>query len=257
MSTSSKVPFSQATSSKTNKLFREDTSTDVTGYIAADHTNKLIIVSFRGSKTPDNWITNFEIGMTKTDICDSCSAHHGFWQSWVDARDRVLPAVAQATAANPSYQLRVTGHSLGGAIATLAAASMRNTGKTVALYTYGSPRIGGSKISDYISKQSGGNYRVTHRNDPVPKLPLLTMGYVHTSPEYYVDKPNGQDVQAGDVQVYDGAVNFKGNMKWLLVDANAHMWYFSSMSTCDADKAKRASLEIRGVQANVEVMTIF
>lgn len=214
-------------------------------------------MSFRGSKTPDNWITNFEIGMTKTDICASCSAHQGFWQSWVDARDRVLPAVAQATAANPSYQIRATGHSLGGAIATLAAASMRNAGHTVALYTYGSPRIGGTKISDYISKQSGGNYRITHWNDPVPKLPLLTMGYVHTSPEYYIDRPSEQNVQTGDVQVYQGAVNFKGNMKWLLVDAGAHMWYFNSMSTCDADNTKRGSLRIRGVSGDVEIMTVF
>ena len=195
--------------------------------------------------------------MINTDICTSCSAHHGFWQSWTDARDRVMPAVAKAAAANPSYQIRATGHSLGGAIAALAAATMRNAGRTVALYTFGSPRIGGTKISDYISKQSGGNYRVTHWNDPIPKLPLLTMGYVHMSPEYYIDRPNGEDVQTGDVQVYQGAVNFRGNMKWDAMDGAAHMWYFNSMSTCNGDDSKKGKLKIRGVQGDVEVMAVF
>jgi acetyl esterase/lipase len=195
--------------------------------------------------------------MTKTDICTSCVAHRGFWNSWTDARDRVLPAVAQAVAANPSYQLRVTGHSLGGAIATLAAASMRNTGHAVALYTFGSPRVGGSKISDYITKQAGGNYRVTHWNDPVPKLPLLTMGYVHTSPEYYINKPNGQDVLVGDVYMYEGAISFRGNGRWLAIDADAHMWYFSTVSACDANKGKRRAVDIIGANVDMDVITMF
>ncbi|EMD89931.1 hypothetical protein COCHEDRAFT_62145, partial [Bipolaris maydis C5] len=254
-----KCPMIQAADTNTVAEYSEDdSSTDVTGFIAADHTNKLIIVSFRGSKTPDNWLTNLDLGMTKTDICNSCSAHRGFWRSWLDSRDRVLPAVSQAASANPSYEIRVTGHSLGGAIATLAAASMRNAGRKVALYTYGSPRVGGSQISDYITKQAGGNYRITHWNDPVPKLPLLTMGYVHTSPEYYINKPNGQAVAAADVQVYDGAVSFRGNGRWLSMDVEAHMWYFTSVKMCDAKKIKRGVLDITGAKGGkMEVMTVF
>jgi pimeloyl-ACP methyl ester carboxylesterase len=218
----------------------------------------LIIVSFRGSTTIDAWITNFEFDTTDTDICSGCTAHHGFWNSWVDARDRVTPAVKQASTTYPNYKISVVGHSLGGAIASLAAASLRNSGFAVALYNFGSPRIGGSKISTYITNQPGGNFRVTHRNDPVPKLPLLTMGYVHISPEYYIDNKNKQDVNAGDIQVYQGAVNlFKGNQAWLLIDVEAHRWYFGSMYTCDVKSKKRGMLKIRGVEGDVEILARF
>jgi predicted lipase len=237
---------------------RQDAMTDVTGFVAVDHTNKLVVVSFRGTHTIEDWRTNLDFGTTITDICPGCTAHRGFWQSWVDARDSVLPAVQQAIAACPSYRITVTGHSLGGAVATLAAASMRTAGYNVALYNFGSPRIGGSKISSYISNQPGGNFRVTHWNDPVPKLPLLTMGYVHISPEYYINKPSRQAVSAGDIQTFQGAVNlFQGNQAWLIMDVEAHRWYFDMVYTCGAKKSKRGNLEMRGVEGDMEVVTTF
>jgi hypothetical protein len=236
---------------------REETSTDVTGYVAVDHTNQLIIVSFRGSVTIDSWITNLDFDTTDTDICSGCTAHHGFWNSWVDARDRVTPAVQQASTTYPNYKIAVVGHSLGGAIASLAAAQLRNSGLAVALYNFGSPRIGGTKISSYISNQPGGNFRLTHWNDPVPKLPLLTMGYVHISPEYYINKGNKQDVNAGDIKVYDGAVNFRGNQAWLTIDVEAHRWYFGSVYSCDAKKSKRGVLKIRDMEEEVVILATF
>jgi alpha-beta hydrolase superfamily lysophospholipase len=169
-----------------------------------------------------------------------------------------MPAVNQAHASFPSYTISVVGHSLGGAIASLAAASLRNSGLPAALYNFGSPRIGGTKISSYITNQPGGNFRVTHWNDPVPKLPLLTMGYVHISPEYYINKRNKQDVKASDIQVYQGAVNlFKGNQAWLAIDVEAHRWYFGSMYSCDVKSKRRGVLEVRGVEGDVEILAKF
>jgi len=148
--------------------------------------------------------------------------------------------VKDAVKQHPTYSVSVTGHSLGGAIAPFAAAQLRNEGLNVALYTFGSPRIGGSAISSYISTQAGGNYRVTHYNDPVPRVPLLTMGYVHTSPEYYISTKNKVDVKASDFQVISGSVNlFKGNAAWLLTDVEAHRWYFTRMYDCGGGKRRR------------------
>ncbi|KAE8824634.1 hypothetical protein PTNB73_07480 [Pyrenophora teres f. teres] len=236
----------------------QETSTDVTGFVAVDHTNQLIVVSFRGSSSLDNWRTNLEFDVTQTNLCDDCTAHRGFWQSWLDAKDRVQSAVQQAAASFPKYKITVTGHSLGAAIATLAAATMRHDGYTVALYNFGSPRIGGAKINNYITNQPGGNYRITHWNDPIPRLPLLTMGYVHVSPEYYINKPTGQNVQASDIKVYEGSMNLRGNMAWLYVDVEAHRWYFDSISTCGAtQKTKRDGLRIRGVEGDAEIVATF
>lgn len=159
----------------------------------------------------------------------------------------MLPAVSAAAAKYPDYRISATGHSLGGAIAPLAAAQLRNQGLAVALYSFGSPRIGGAALSSFISAQPGGNFRVTHWNDPVPRLPLLTMGYVHVSPEYYINKKNKAAVGEGDIKVYEGAVNLRGNAAWLLTDVEAHRWYFSQMYTCADPKVKRALEGLRGV----------
>lgn len=236
----SKYVFAASSSTSLTHTTRIETLTDVTGFIALDHSNKAIIVSFRGSQSIDNWLTNLNFGLVPTDLCARCTAHAGFWQSWVDARDTVIPAV-KATAANyADYQIAITGHSLGGAIAPFAAAQLRNQGMRVALYTFGSPRVGGPTLSSYISSQGGGNYRVTHWNDPVPRLPLLTLGYVHISPEYYIGVKNKVDVKAEDVKVYDGAINLlKGNSAWLISDVEAHRWYFTQMYSCADAKQKR------------------
>jgi hypothetical protein len=236
---------------------RKETTTDVTGYVALDHTNKMIVISFRGSQSIDTWRTNLQFATTTTDICPGCTAHRGFWRSWTDARDSVVPAVKQASSSFPAYKIVTTGHSLGGAVSILAAASLRNAGYNVAMYNFGAPRIGGSKISTYISNQPGGNYRITHWNDPVPKLPLLTMGYVHVSPEYYINKPSQQDVGADDIKVYEGSRNMQGNQKWLTMDIEAHRWYFGRVYKCDPFKTKRGGLAIRGVEEEVEIVATF
>ncbi|KAJ4340226.1 hypothetical protein N0V95_007546 [Ascochyta clinopodiicola] len=222
----------QADSATVLEYSKTETSTDVTGFVAIDHTNKAIILSFRGSLSIDNWLTNLDFDLVKTDICSDCTAHSGFWNSWVDARTTVLPAVKSASEQYPAYNISVTGHSLGGAIAPFAAAQLRNQGVSTSLYTFGSPRIGGRKLSSYISDQAGGNYRVTHRNDPVPRLPMMIMGYVHISPEYYITQKSNVAITEKDLQVFDGAVNWKGNNAWLITSVEAHRWYFTKMYMC-------------------------
>jgi hypothetical protein len=113
--------------------FESSGITDVTGYIAADTTNKLIIVSFRGSSSILNWITDLQVELTDNDICSGCQAHLGFFDSWVEAQSEVIDSITTGFDLYPNYQLVVTGHSLGGAVATIAAAELRNGGYSVAL----------------------------------------------------------------------------------------------------------------------------
>lgn len=60
----------------------------------------------------------------------------GFWNAWSDNRAAILPSVRTTVASNPSYKVVVTGHSLGGAIATFAAAELRNGGISVDLVSF-------------------------------------------------------------------------------------------------------------------------
>lgn len=151
--------------------------------------------------------------------------------------------------ANSGYKLVATGHSLGGAIASLAAADMRNKGYDVALYTFGAPRIAGSKLSTYITNQAGGNYRVTHWNDPVPRVPPIAMSFVHISPEYYINRGNGQAVGVGDIKIYQGSVNMLvGNGAWIATDILSHLWYFNGVSNCSLMKKRGVEEKEREVE---------
>lgn len=70
------------------------------------------------------------------------------------------------------------GHSLGGAIANLAAEWAANTlNKKVKLYTFGSPRVGfasggfANKLTTALLPEN--IHRVYHNNDPVPMIPTF------------------------------------------------------------------------------------
>ena len=145
----------------------------------------------------------------------------------------------------PDYQVSVVGHSLGGAIAAIAAAEIRKSGTPADMYTYGAPRIAGSVLSDYITKQNkGGNYRVTHYDDPVPRLPPRSVGYVHISPEYYIDTLTGVVPTLDDINMLTGNVNMSGNTgnDKDKTDTKAHGWYFGQVSACGANGVELVTL---------------
>ncbi|KAL8995052.1 MAG: hypothetical protein Q9169_005151 [Polycauliona sp. 2 TL-2023] len=215
--------------------FENSLKTDVTGYVAIDNTRALTVLAFRGSSSVRNFVADANFVAKPTDICPSCTAHNGFWDSWVEARTGVLAALKTAAASHPNNRVIITGHSLGGAIANLAAAEIRKSGITADLYTYGAPRIAGRVLSDLITNQNkGGNYRVTHKNDPVPRLPPVALGFVHISPEYYISSPNNVVPTANDITQYDGRINLLGNSgnNPLKTDLSAHGWYFGPISAC-------------------------
>lgn len=138
----------------------------------------------------------------------------------------------------PHYAIIATGHSLGGAIATLAAASARAANGSADLYTYGSPRVGNTAFVEYVESLPGGNYRLTHSADPVPLLPPSVLGYRHLSPEYWLV---GDSTLAGfgvrNVTVCEGLLNFEcnGGTLWSTISPIEHSYYFQKVSGCEDD----------------------
>lgn len=73
------------------------------------------------------------------------------------------------------------GHSLGGAVAMLAALkySLNNRGAQVDVVTFGSPRVGNHTFGKYFNFYIKSHTRVVVDQDPVVKLPPRFLGYEH------------------------------------------------------------------------------
>jgi hypothetical protein len=100
-------------------------------------------------------------------------AHAGFMMAFAEVGDR-LDAIVRAR--RPGQALWLAGHSLGGALATLAAAHMGREA-VQGLYTYGGPRVGDSAFASVLPAAS--HHRFVHREDWVATLPPEFLGYVH------------------------------------------------------------------------------
>ncbi|RHZ54512.1 lipase family protein [Aspergillus thermomutatus] len=226
-------PLVEAANTKTLSEFYDSSSFgDVAGFLVADTTNKLLVVSFRGSRTIDTWIANLDFGLDSiSDVCSGCAAHGGFWKSWEVVANALTTEVNSALAAYPGYTLVFTGHSFGAALATLGAATLRKAGIAVELYGYGSPRVGNKALATFITAQ-GSNYRVTHTNDIVPRLPPRVFGFSHISPEYWITSGDDATVTTSDITVVQGIDSSGGNAGEDSTSVEAHNWYIGHIDGC-------------------------
>jgi thioesterase domain-containing protein len=97
-------------------------------------------VSFRGSESVRNYLADLTFTWSNIDTCDGCRGFTGLWSAWSEVKESVTAAVTAAQKANPDYRVLVTGHSLGGGIAAIAAVELRNTGLVVDMVRLRAPR---------------------------------------------------------------------------------------------------------------------
>ena len=177
--------------------------------------------------------------LVSCNFVSGCAVHPGFATAWKEVAEDVLAALESAAALHESYAIIVTGHSLGGAVATIAAGHLRRDGFDIDLYTYGSPRVGNLAFATFITNQAGAEYRVTHADDPVPRVPPMLITYRHTSPEYWIDSTDARGaVTASTVSVCEGYSNTKCNAGTFGLDTGAHGWYFQATGQCPAGGAR-------------------
>jgi hypothetical protein len=143
--------------------------------------------------------------------CENCTVHTGFYSSWLNTRKVVLPHITEVLEKYPGYKLVLVGHSLGGALATLAALDFKARGWDPHVTTFGEPRLGNKLLNTYIDErfnitshhESNKFHRVTHAGDPVPLLPLEEWGYGMHSEEIYISEPT-LPVSIADIEYCDG-----------------------------------------------------
>lgn len=78
----------------------------------------------------------------------------------------------------------ITGHSLGGAMATVATSRFEEFTPVEHLYTFGSPRVG---TRSFVKNIKTKHTRVVNNNDIVTTVPLFIMGYKHHGELTYIN----------------------------------------------------------------------
>ncbi len=108
----------------------------------------------------------------------------------------ILPDITQALNKYPTYKLVLVGHSLGGAVATLAGLDFKARGWDPHVTTFGEPKVGNTALNKYINDrfnitphhESNKFHHVTHVGDPVPLMPLDEWGYSMHSEEIFASQ---------------------------------------------------------------------
>ena len=133
-------------------------------FLATRSTDKIAVLAFRGTEA-DSWKD------VKTDIKfrfykgeHGAKMHRGFRDAYQKIKDQVKSAVDQHTQDNTLY---ITGHSLGGALAIIAAKHLERDA-LAACYTFGSPRVGNEEFAEEIRAPI---YRIVNAADGVPRVP--------------------------------------------------------------------------------------
>ena len=137
-----------------------------------------IAVCFRGTE-PDEW----------SDILADLNAipRRSMTDGWVHSGfrgelDKLWNMVTNILDQHTDLKLYICGHSLGAAMATLAASRLED--RVIELYTYGSPRVG---TRGFVKNAHVTHWRFVNNNDIVTRVPLALMGYKHHGTLCYIN----------------------------------------------------------------------
>jgi len=162
-----------------------NSTTDMLAYVGYEPTRNSVMIAFRGTSLLSilDWLEDLNFFQIER-ICPGCEIHEGFWYAYQSIRGQFLQYVTQARKAFPTADVVITGHSLGGALAYLAAVDLSLTAgiNVTHSYTFGQPRVGNRIFADtwaQIFLEQATFYRVTHGADPVPHVPPMISNFQH------------------------------------------------------------------------------
>ncbi|KAJ8901622.1 hypothetical protein NDN08_003830 [Rhodosorus marinus] len=112
------------------------------------------------------------------------AVHYGFLRSYQSVRDSILETISFLTNNGSSkYHLFVTGHSLGGALATLAATDMAvlYPDLRLTMYNYGSPKVGNHAFVSLYNRLVRDSARLVNASDIVARMPRQDWNFGHVN----------------------------------------------------------------------------
>lgn len=161
---------------------------DTQGLVAANDTHT--IIAFRGSSGLPDWLTNLQAAIDPGPLDPKNSkVHEGFQDALFPALLTIGCHLGNIKSSVARDNVWVTGHSLGGALATLLVAMLLDVDEMSSLvvpkglYTFGAPRVGNHAFQVAFDQRfSNTAFRVVNQGDLVPHLPpeFFGPGFSHT-----------------------------------------------------------------------------
>lgn len=133
------------------------------------------IIVFRGTQESNEWVANIDTQQIQylSDNSQAGKIHQGFYSLY---RNNLAEPIRQAIAQlDPTIPCYITGHSLGGAMAIIAALDFAlnfpTFGNQIRMYSYASPRVGDPKFAQFYSDLVPNSYRIVNQADSTWLLP--------------------------------------------------------------------------------------
>jgi len=127
------------------------------------------VLAFRGTIRTDEWVSDAMARQTACPFAPRMGwTHAGFTDIYESMRNKIAEALETIA---PAKTLYIAGHSLGGALAVLAAADLAAGGRRPVVYTFGAPRAGNPRFACRYDKLVPDSYRIANVHDIVTRLP--------------------------------------------------------------------------------------
>ncbi|WP_264329751.1 MULTISPECIES: host RNA manipulator TomO [unclassified Wolbachia] len=196
--------------------------------------DKEITIAYRGSRNLFDYMKDAEMILTSSDglLPEGGKIHSGFYSLFKDSWDSVyeiLKGYANDQKLEiKDFKINLTGHSMGGAIATIAALclSVREGAEDLHVATFASPRVFDSAAAEVYEERLGKKtIRVVNQSDFIPSLPLGSMGYKHVGEQLRIS--SSSSLYAHPLDVYRNLIaniepdKFKS-------DNNVSIYYYPS-----------------------------
>eukprot|EP00892_Ulva_mutabilis_P001931 jgi/Ulvmu1/11739/UM008_0152.1 len=183
---------------------------DTQVWVHRNAAQKKMVISFRGTQANNawDWLTD-AIVFTDATARDpttgglrtvrdlggvvtpdgSKKIHRGFYKAYRSVEPQIRQMITLCTGGEDGWAITTTGHSLGGALATVCAydlATSRDVPYPVDSYTFGSPRTSNEAFTTAYNELVPSTFRIHNHNDVVAQVPWF-FGYKHVNNKMRLD----------------------------------------------------------------------
>jgi hypothetical protein len=213
-----------------------------------NHKEKRLVVAFRGTSNVVQLFSEFyHSGAINCEFCKTDGAQvTKYFMSYYDSifKSEFIAAMKAHAKAYPDYYYYITGHSLGGAFATLASLHLSVEGifpkERLYLYTFGSPRVGNRIFARAVTANVKNAYRIVHDRDLVPHVPPC------------LTRDKKTCIQLEDIHEYDRKHDDELYFGWHLSPEVLYNSDFTSYRICDKEEDPTCANGIPGLSLSVK-----